>query len=166
MTTYDKAVELILKHEGGYVNHPNDPGGETNMGISKRAYPNEDIKGMTKSRAKEIYKRDYWDKVRGDDLPPPVALICFDNAVMSGPRRATRFLQKACGTTRDGILGPMTLAAVRADYSISEEQFLDELSGIRLDFYKRLKHFDTFGRGWTNRVNNTNEEAKGWISKS
>jgi lysozyme family protein len=166
MTTYDKAVELILKHEGGYVDHPNDPGGETNMGISKRSYPDEDIKGMTKERAKEIYKKDFWDAVKGDQLPAAVALICFDTAVMSGSRRACRFLQKACGVTTDGIVGPMTLGAVRVDYRISEEDFLDELSNTRLNFYKRLKTFGTFGRGWTNRVNNTNEEAKGWISKS
>lgn len=164
--TYDNAVELILKHEGGYVNHPEDPGGETNMGISKRAYPDEDIKGMTKERAKKIYKTNYWDKVKGDELPAPVALVCFDIAVMSGSRRACRMLQKAVGVTRDGIIGPLTLKAVREAYRTSEDVLVSKLSYLRLDFYKRLKHFDTFGRGWTNRINKTHKEAIGWIRPS
>ena len=163
---YNEAVELILEHEGGYVNHPEDPGGETNMGISKRSYPDEDIKGMTKDRAKEIYKKDFWDKVKGDELPAPVALVCFDIAVMSGSRRACRMLQKAVGVKRDGIIGPITLKAVREAYRASEDVLVSQLSYIRLEFYKRLKHFDTFGRGWTNRINNTHKEAIGWIRTS
>jgi len=163
---YNEAVELILEHEGGYVNHPEDPGGETNMGISKRSYPNEDIKGMTKDRAKEIYKQDFWDKVKGDELPAPVALVCFDIAVMSGSRRACRMLQKAVGVKRDGIIGPVTLKAVREAYRASEDVLVSQLSHIRLEFYKRLKHFETFGRGWTNRINKTHKEAIGWINNS
>lgn len=163
---YKRAVDLILKHEGGYVNHPDDPGGETNMGISKRSYPNEDIKGMTKERAQEIYKQDYWDKVKGDELPAPVALVCFDIAVMSGCHRACRMLQKAVGVSTDGIVGPVTLKAVREAYRASEDNLIKDLSDIRLNFYKRLKHFETFGRGWTNRINKTQKEAIGWTRLS
>lgn len=164
--TYDKAVELILENEGGYVDHPSDPGGETNMGISKRAFPNEDIKGMTKERAKEIYKANYWNKVKGEQLPPAVALICFDVAVMSGPRRASKMLQEACGVDTDGIIGPVTLKAVTEAYRASEVGFITNLSDVRLKFYKRLKHFKVFGKGWTARVNHMKKEAIGWIRNS
>lgn len=163
MNAYDKAVTLILRHEGGYVNHPNDPGGETNMGISKRAYPDLDIKNLTVDHVKQIYKTDYWDKVKGDELPPAVALVCFDVAVLSGPRKAAKMLQKAVGANPDGIIGNITLACVEDE---DPNDIIDNMSEQRIAFYKGLKHWDTFGRGWSRRVNETKEEAKGWIKNS
>jgi len=104
---------MVLKHEGGYINHKNDPGGETNYGISKRAYPDVDIKNLTVDGAKELYKRDYWDRIKGDDLPAGVACVTMDYAVNSGTSRASKALQGACGIRNgDGIIGPHTLSAV------------------------------------------------------
>ena len=81
MSNFNRAVEHLLVEEGGYVNHPEDPGGETKFGISKRAYPSLNIKDLTVNEAKEIYKRDYWDHFPMDDLPDGVAFSLFDFAV-------------------------------------------------------------------------------------
>jgi lysozyme family protein len=166
MNIFQIALDLILKHEGGYVNHPKDPGGETNYGICKRSYPDVDIKSLTPELAGEIYRKDYWNKARCDELPEPVALMVFDAAVNMGVRRAVKQLQRAASATPDGILGPMTLKAVSEAYSASQEGFLKELYNIRQSFYENLKTFDTFGRGWTRRNKETLEEALGWISNS
>ena len=91
---FEPAVELILKHEGGYVNHPDDPGGETNFGIAKRSYPNLEIDKLSEDDAKRIYKEDYWDKVRGDQLHPAVALMVFDTAVNMGISREVNSFKK------------------------------------------------------------------------
>jgi lysozyme family protein len=93
--TFDKAINFVLKHEGNYINNSKDPGGETKYGISKRSYPNEDIKNLTVDRAKEIYRRDYWDTCKCDDLPDPLDLIVFDTAINMGPGTALVFLDKS-----------------------------------------------------------------------
>lgn len=166
MDIFKTALELILKHEGGYVNHPDDPGGETKYGISKRAYPDVDIKGLTVEEAGEIYYKDYWCKVGCDDLPEPVALMVFDAAVNMGIRRASKQLQRQAAAKPDGVVGPMTIKAVRNAYRTSGEGFLHGLYKRRQDFYESLKTFNTFGRGWTRRNKETLEEAIGWINNS
>lgn len=149
MTAFDSAFETLMEHEGGYVNHPDDPGGETRYGISKRSYPSEDIANLTISRAREIYLRDYWHKVSGDLLPPAVALVTFDAAVNSGVARAVRWLQLAVDAVPDGIIGPRTLAAVRAS---NPEDLVVELLEMRLAFMESLPTYGTFGRGWRRRI--------------
>ena len=114
MADFEQAVALILKHEGGYVHDKNDPGGETNYGISKRAYPAEDIKALTPERAKALYRRDYWDAIRGPELPFPVALVVFDMAVNAGVSAAVKLLQRSVGATVDGKIGPQTIAKTAA----------------------------------------------------
>lgn len=149
MIWFDQCFDKLISHEGGYVNHPNDPGGETKFGISKRAYPQVDIKALTLDAAKAIYKRDYWDRAQCDKLPPPVAYLLFDAAVNSGIGQAIRFLQRAVGVADDGALGPMTLAAVqRMDVEALAGRFL----GQRLDFMTKLTTWDTFGKGWARRI--------------
>lgn len=149
MNWFDQCFDKLISHEGGYVNHPNDPGGETKFGISKRAYPQVDIKALTLDAAKAIYKRDYWDRAQCDKLPPPVAYMLFDAAVNSGIGQAIRFLQRAAGVADDGALGPMTLAAVqRMDVEALAGRFL----GQRLDFMTKLTTWDTFGKGWARRI--------------
>ena len=106
---FDECLDHVLAYEGGYVNHPDDPGGETNLGISRRSYPEEDIKGMTRKRAAEIYKRDYWDAVCGDDLPSGIDFVAFDAAVNSGVSRGAKWVQRAVGANPDGRIGPLTL---------------------------------------------------------
>ena len=118
MTTFDEIIEHVLKHEGGYVNDPTDLGGETNYGITKRFYPDVDIKNLTKEQAKEIYKRDYWDKNRVDELPEQLRHIFFDMCVNQGRGTAVKVLQRAANAKGaklkvDGGMGPATLKAVQ-----------------------------------------------------
>lgn len=111
---FEEAIGVILYHEGGYVNDPVDPGGETKYGISKRQYPNLDIKGLTSDEAKEIYYTDYWKKGKVEELPPMLRLPYFDMVVNMGKRRAVKILQRAltgkgCDTKVDGGIGPQTI---------------------------------------------------------
>lgn len=152
---FEVAVELILKHEGGYVNHPRDPGGETNYGISKRAYPELDIRNLTREQAIAIYERDYWDKCRCDEMPSGLALSVFDMAVNAGNARAIRILQYILGVSVDGRIGPITLAASQDTI----ETDIYEYANKRLEFYQSLPTWNTFGRGWTRRAEETLAEA-------
>lgn len=146
---FDAAINRILAHEGGYVNHPKDPGGETNWGISKRSYPNLDIKHLTRDQAIAIYKRDYWDRIQGDVLPHSLAFQVLDFAINSGVGTAIRKLQSAAGVPEDGVLGPLTLSAIK---SFSDADLSQLLIAERLEFYTSLSTFPSFGRGWTRRL--------------
>lgn len=146
---FDIAFERLIGHEGGYVNHPADPGGETKYGISKRTYPGEDIKNMTLDRAKLIYRRDFWGPAGCDTVPSGIKFDLFDTAVNSGVRTAIRLLQRTVGETPDGILGPRTLAAVQ---SMDPERLVARFNGHRLDFMNDLPTWPAFGRGWTQRI--------------
>lgn len=151
------SLSHVLKHEGGFVNHPNDPGGPTNKGITlatfkryvKRNATVTDLKNLTIDQAGIVYRKQYWDRVKGDDLPSGVDYAVFDFAVNSGPARAAKYLQAVVGVTQDGKIGPKTLAAVkRADPQTVIERLCDD----RLAFLKRLKTWPTFGRGWSRRI--------------
>jgi lysozyme family protein len=156
--SFELAFEHVIGHEGGYVNDPRDPGGETKFGISKRAYPNEDIKNLTKERAFELYRADYWSRIRGDELPHGIAVCLFDYAVNSGITQAVKTLQRALGVTVDGDFGPATLAALKARTARS---LIVDFQAERLLFLTRLDTFQTYGRGWTRRVISTALEALG-----
>lgn len=146
---FDKAFERVIGHEGGYVNDPRDPGGETKYGISKRAYPFADIKNLTIDQAKAIYRTDYWNKLHLDELPECVRFDLFDAAVNSGVSAAAKFLQRAAGTTADGVIGKLTIAAAN---SIDPYMLDKRLSGYRLQYLCDLPVFPTFGKGWVRRV--------------
>lgn len=146
---FDKAFEIIIGHEGGYVNDHRDPGGETKYGISKRAYPAVDIYNLTLDHAKLIYKRDYWDAVDAESIPGVARLMVFDCAVNCGVTTAKKLLQRAVGTKDDGIIGPKTRAAISATPDI-EQRF----AGFWLQYYTDLKGFNTYGKGWVRRVAN------------
>ena len=150
--SFDHAVLHVLEREGGYVHDAYDRGGETKYGISKRAYPHLNIYDLTIADAKAIYKRDYWDRIRGDEFTgklEPVAFCLFDAAANQGVTRAVICLQKALGVTADGILGEQTLAAARAaSPSALVEQFMAE----RAIHYASLSGFQHFGRGCMRRV--------------
>lgn len=148
--SFEKAIRFVLIHEGGYVDDPDDPGGETNFGISKRAHPREDIKNMTKERAAAIYRSDYWDRCHCDALPPSLAMVTFDAAVNQGVGAAVRMLQKAVGTTVDGVMGPMTEAAAQA--MGSGDTALLKMAAERGYRYGQTKNFDKYGRGWMRRL--------------
>jgi len=147
--SYDRCVQLILKHEGGYVNDPRDPGGETNYGISKKAYPDLNISKLSEEEAKGIYKEDYWDRIKGDDLPPSVALVVFDMAVNAGVRRSIKMLQEVVGTKRDGIIGDITLGEIRKK---DDKELATRYTLRRLEYYTSLVNFNIYGKGWTKRT--------------
>ena len=156
---FAKALEIVLKHEGGYVNDPDDAGGETNKGISKRAYPNLDIKNITDEEVANIYKRDYWDKCSCDRLPSYLKLFVFDTAVNMGVGRAKKMLQQAVDTVVDGVVGPNTLrqaGKVRKNYAIMN------LVGLRWARYHEIAkrgNNKKFLNGWLNRLADITKET-------
>ena len=149
MSDFDAFIDRVLSAEGGLVDDPRDPGGLTKFGISKRAYPSVDIRNLTREAAIAIYRADFWSRVQGDKLPRAIAFQALDAAVNHGIGNAVRWLQRAAKVADDGVIGPMTLAAIgRADPADLVLLFNAE----RLAFYTKLTTFDAFGRGWINRV--------------
>lgn len=147
--TFDQAFERLIGHEGGYSNDPADPGGETKFGISKRAYPSEDIAGMTLERAKAIYQHDYWGPAGCDALPDGVKLCMFDLAVNSGAKTAIRLLQRAVCAVEDGVIGPHTLMAAQ---SMPGPRLVARLTAQRLALWASQAAWPRFGRGWVLRA--------------
>ncbi|WP_238512707.1 glycoside hydrolase family 108 protein [Pandoraea apista] len=148
---FDIAFDRLMGNEGGYVNNPADPGGETNWGIAKRSYPDIDIKSLTRAQAKEIYRRDFWLRGQMDKFDGAIAFQAFDIAVNSGIETAVRMLQRAADVADDGHIGPVTMAAIKAK-TVTDMLML--LNAERLDFYRKLSTFPTFGKGWVGRVAN------------
>lgn len=144
---FEKAVEVIFNHEGGYVNNPKDKGGETNFGISKKAYPKEDIKNMTKDRAAQIYYNDYWLKSSCDKMPYRIALNVFDMSVNAGVKESLKTLQRALGVVADGVVGNKTLAALKANKDI-----VYSFTAERIKYYSNTSSWNTFKNGWINRT--------------
>lgn len=146
---FDEAFKTLIGHEGGYVDHPADPGGATNFGISKRSYPGEDIRGMTLERAKAIYLRDYWQMAGCDYVPDKLRFSLFDMAVNSGVKQSIMTLQRAVGADADGVLGPKTMMLLS---NMPPAQFIARFNGYRLQFMSALPTWPAFGRGWANRI--------------
>jgi len=159
---FDEALEHLLKHEGGWVNHPSDPGGETNMGVTKRVWeewvghPVKTMKTLTPTDVAPLYKRKYWDRIKGDDLPSGVSYCVFDAAVNSGTGRAAKWLQEAVGAIPDGAIGPKTLDMV---YDANPADLINRMCDIRQSFLEGLGTFETFGKGWTRRVSEVRKIA-------
>jgi lysozyme family protein len=149
---WNDAIEFVLAQEGGYGDNPNDPGGETNFGISKKSYPNLDIKNLTVEQAREIYRRDFWEPCKCNDLPRAYAIAVFDSAVNQGVRVAIRLMQIGLGVTVDGIIGPKTIGAAVA---ASPRKF-EVVLGQRLLAYHRLMvekpKLEDFALNWFHRV--------------
>lgn len=147
--SFERASSWILAAEGGYVNDPADPGGETKYGISKRAYPHLDIKALTVGEARDIYERDYWKAIQCDALPEPVALVVFDSAVNQGRTAAVKILQACVGTPVDGVIGPQTISAT---HTKSATDLARTLLARRALAYHQIPNADRFIRGWMNRL--------------
>jgi lysozyme family protein len=150
---FDQAFDILLRHEGGFSDHAADPGGKTRFGITE-AVAREvgyrgDMRELPLDLAKRIYKDRYWDAVRAEELPEAIRYAVFDAAVNSGPRQAIRWLQRAVGANDDGIIGPQTLAAVRA---ADPERVLRRVLAARLRFMVGLPNWPAFGRGWARRI--------------
>ena len=161
---YQKCLDMILHHEGGYVNHPKDPGGETNLGVTKRVYEDfggtKDMKDLTVEDVAPIYEKNYWGRMKCDSIPSGLDLCVFDFGVNAGTGRSAKFLQTMIGTTADGGIGPNTLSKL-SDY-IDENGIEDTIKNFqaeRQSYYESLSTFETFGRGWTRRVEETTESA-------
>lgn len=146
---FDAAFDRLIGHEGGYVNDPRDPGGETKYGISRRSYPGENIQHMTLERAKEIYRRDYWGPAGCDAVPDAIKFDLFDMAVNSGVKAAIRTLQTAASADVDGVLGPRTLQSV---LTMQPSRLVARFNGARLMFMADLSTWPAFGRGWARRI--------------
>ena len=154
---FDLCLTLLLAHEGGFVNHPQDPGGMTNLGVTKRVWEEwtghevdeKQMRALTPELVAPLYKRKYWDACRSDDLVSGVDYCVFDVAVNSGAGRAIKFLQNCVGVDADGGFGPRTLAAVSQQ---DPERLIELYSAKRLEFLQALKTFETFGKGWSRRV--------------
>jgi lysozyme family protein len=153
---FDKAFEVIIGHEGGYVNDPRDPGGETKYGISKRSYPNVDIKNLTIEQAKEIYLKDFWDKCKCSQIRGELRLTLFDMAVNQGTNTAIKCMQSAVNVSPDGIIGPTTLKRVN-DNPIKET--LLNITSERIRIYTITSNFNTYGKGWIRRALKTAFES-------
>jgi lysozyme family protein len=165
-SNFETCLKLMLEHEGDYVDHPKDPGGRTNHGVTQRVWEEwvghevdeKQMRALTHEMVAPLYKRKYWDAVRADDLVDGVDYCVFDVAVNSGPGRAIKFLQSCVGVTADGGFGPATLAAVKK----SEEdpaRLIEMYCAKRLEFLQSLKTFETFGKGWSRRVQEVKDKA-------
>lgn len=158
------AMTALLKHEGGFVNHPADPGGMTNLGVTQRVWEEwvghpvdeKEMRSLTPEKVAPMYKQKYWDKIRGDDLPSGVDMAVFDCCVNSGPGRAAKMLQRVLGLTEDGAIGPNTLSKA---LSIDSSKLIADYNDARLAFLKSLPTWATFGNGWETRVAQVTTEA-------
>lgn len=148
---FDTAFNRIFTSEGGYSNDPNDPGGETKYGISKRSYPDLNIASLTRDDARAIYLRDFWSRINADRLPDGVAFQVFDFAVNSGIETAVRYLQRALGVADDGYWGPVTQTAAN---TMQESDIIMRFIAERLRFWTRLSGWQRYGKGWARRAAN------------
>ena len=161
---FEKCLIMLLKHEGGFVNHPKDPGGMTNLGVTKKVYEKyigrevneQEMRDLSPEDVAPIYKKNYWDRCKCDDLGSGLDWCVFDWAVNSGTSRASKAVQKICGANPDGVIGKKTLALINGQ---DTKYMIEEFGVIRQSFYESLKTFETFGRGWTRRNKETTEKS-------
>jgi lysozyme family protein len=168
MSAFEPCLAVVLREEGGFSNNPRDPGGMTNLGVTravweawtKRPASEADMRGLTPALVAPLYRANYWQPPRCDDLPPALALCVFDFAVNAGAGRAARFLQRIAGVASDGLVGPATLAAVNARVASAGVAPLVRAYMIaRRDYYRQCQDFPSFGDGWLNRVDYVETQA-------
>jgi len=161
---FSKCLSMLLHHEGGFVNHPDDPGGMTNLGVTKAVYEKyikrnateAEMRALTKIDVSPIYRSNYWDRGHCDDLPSGVDWSVFDWGVNSGMGRAAKALQRVVGVTADGAIGPMT---IKATHNMKPQDVIVKMHSSRQSFYESLTTFKTFRRGWSRRNDETLEAA-------
>ena len=170
MSNWDDAFKLMLKSEGGFVNHPQDPGGMTNLGVTKSTWENwigrqsdeAEMRNLTPAKVEPLYKKKYWDAVRADELPNSgISYLVFDFAVNAGVGRSIKTLQTAVGVASDGWFGPATMAAVEA---LDPYELIERFSKAKENFYRSLPTFEVFGKGWMNRVADVKEKATAMVA--
>ena len=161
---FDKCLEMLLHHEGGFINHPRDPGGMTNFGVTRMVYEKwvgrkmseQDMRDLTPADVAPIYKNEYWKRCKCDDLASGLDWSVFDWAVNSGVGRSAKALQGIIGATQDGGIGPMTLKLLEEH---EPRELIEKMHDKRQGFYEGLKTFDSFGKGWTRRNKETKDSA-------
>ena len=161
---FDKCLEMLLHHEGGYVNDSRDSGGMTNLGVTKRVYDKwigresteQEMRDLTPDDVAPIYKKNYWDRVKGDSLPSGLDWACFDWAVNSGSGRPAKAVQRAVGATQDGAIGNQTLGLIAEK---DPKFIIDYVYTVRQAFYESLDDYKHFGRGWSRRNTETLHQA-------
>lgn len=161
---FEQCLALTLKEEGGFSKHHADPGGMTNLGVTKATYEGwvgrkvdeEEMRALTLKDVTPIYLMNYWNRVRGEELPMGVDLAVFDLGVNSGTTTAIKFLQSALNIPSDGIFGPFTLKHVN---EADPAEVIKAVCEERLTFLKKLSTFPTFGKGWTSRVKRVQENS-------
>ena len=164
LNNWEKSLALVLKSEGGYVNNPADPGGMTNLGVTKVVWeewvghPVDEkiMRELTPDRVAPLYKRKYWDACNCDNLPLGIDYLVFDFAVNAGVGRSAKTLQTAIGCVPDGAIGPNTMAAIN---KAEPKSLIDKFSIAKTNFYQSLKTFSVFGKGWLRRVDETKKNA-------
>jgi hypothetical protein len=165
---FPKALQIVLKHEGGYVNHPRDPGGRTNLGVTQRVWEawigrkatEQDMRALTPDVVAPLYRQKYWNKVRAAELAPGLDLHVFDFGVNAGPARAIRYLQMMVGANPDGLFGPATMRAL-SNYidQYGTAKAITRYGELREQYYRSLRTFATFGRGWLRRNREVTQAA-------
>lgn len=150
---FDRAFEILLKHEGGFSDHAADPGGKTRFGVTE-AVAREvgyrgDMRDLPLDLAKRIYRERYWDAVKADELPASLRYVVFDAAVNSGPGQAIKWLQRSAGAVDDGVLGPKTMAAIQ---TLNADTLRQKILAQRLKLMTSLATWPAFGRGWARRI--------------
>ena len=162
---YAKCLAQVLKYEGGYVDHPKDPGGPTNKGVTQAVYdnwrksqnlPTQSVRAIADSEVAAIYKNLYWDRISGDNLPSGVDFAVFDFAVNSGVNRAAKMLQSVVGVTQDGVIGPATIEATKTYVAMA-------VTNKRLAFMQSLSIWSTFGKGWSARIADVKAQIKSLV---
>ena len=159
---FGHCLDLVLKSEGGWVNHPSDPGGETNLGVTKRVWeewvghPVESMKNLTKDQVAPLYEQKYWRPCYGEVLPRGLDLIVFSMGVNAGPGRSVKLLQSSIGCIPDGVIGPRTRGLI-CESNIAT--LISKFSESRREYYRSLKNFPVFGKGWLARVDKEEQEA-------
>lgn len=173
MSEFERSLAKTLVHEGGYVNHPKDPGGATKQGVTQRVYDDfrrqmkltpRPVKEMNGSERDAIYRQRYWNLIKGDLLPVGVSYVVFDGAVNSGVSQSVKWLQRALGVKADGVLGPATLTAVQGVND--HDELIAKILDRRMKFLKALKTWKTFGKGWTRRVDGVLATGQAWAAGS
>lgn len=171
MSRFQECLAITLVHEGGWADHPSDPGGATMKGVTIAVYRNYKGREVTKNELRnipdneleDIYRKGYWDKVKADQLPAGLDLVAFDAAVNSGPVRSVKWLQIGLGVTPDGAIGPNTLRAANA---CNVHAAIDLCLDARLNFLKNLRTWPVFGRGWARRVEEVRQQAHARVGAS
>ena len=162
MSNFKECLDLVLKSEGGWVNHPSDPGGETNLGVTKRVWeeyvghPVESLKKLTKDDVAPLYELKYWRPCYCEVLPRGLDFVIFSMAVNSGSGRSVKLLQSAIGCVPDGVIGPRTRELISSSNSAD---IIKKFSDARREYYRSLKTFPIFGKGWLSRVATEETEA-------